>query len=78
MHWSIAEQLPETAGCRYSFIAVIVGYVTAINKKMKEMEDRESAVVLLSQPSLGLGGHEHVVNYAKEIISEDISLKLFK
>lgn len=78
MHWSIAEQLPETAGCRYSFIAVIVGYVTAINKKMKEMEDRESAVVLLSQPSLGLGGHEDVVNYAKEIISEDISLKLFK
>lgn len=78
MHWSIAEQLPETAGCRYSFIAVIMGYVTAIHKKMKEMENRENAILALSQPSLGLAGHEDVVEYAKEIISEDISLKLFK
>lgn len=78
MHWSIAEQLPETAGCRYSFIAVIVGYITAIHKKMKESESRENMVALLSQPSLGLGGHEDVVEYAKEVISEDISLKLFK
>lgn len=78
MHWSLAEQLPEIAGCRYSFVAVIVGYVTAIHRKMKEMENRENTVALLSQPSLGLGGHEDIVEYAKEIISEDISLKLFK
>lgn len=78
MHWSIAEQLPETAGCRYSFIAVIVGYVTAIHRKMKELECRENTVAILSQPSLGLGGHKDVVEYAKEIISEDVSLKLFK
>lgn len=78
MHWSIAEQLPETAGCRYSFVAVIVGYITAIHRKMKETERRETAVALLSQPSLGLGGLDNIVEYAKEIISEDISLKLFK
>lgn len=78
MHWSIAEQLPNTAGCRYSFITVIVGFVTAIHRKIKEMENRENGVLLLSQPSLGLGGHEDVVEYANKIISEDISLKLFK
>lgn len=77
MNWNLAEQLPEEAACRHTFSTVIAGYINAIYLKMKEKHEG-IVVPVLSQPSLGLGAHEDVVEYAKEIISGDLSQKLFE
>lgn len=78
MNFNLAEQLPELAGCRNSFNTVIAGYINAVYLKLKETEDRQHTVAILSQPSLGLGAHENVVGFAKKIISGEISQKLFQ
>lgn len=78
MNWNIAEQLPETAGCRNSFNTVIAGYINAIYLKLKQNDHQQNAVSVFSQPSLGLAAHEDVVEFAKEIISGEISQKLFQ
>ncbi|XP_025837463.1 DNA polymerase epsilon catalytic subunit A [Agrilus planipennis] len=76
MNWNIAEQLPETAGCRNSFKAIVAGYIHAIHLKLKETES-SNVPVTLSQPSLGLTAHKDVVEFARELISRDISQNLF-
>lgn len=78
MNWNIAEQLPESAGCRASFNTVIAGYINAIYLRLKQNERRQQIVAVLSQPSLGLAAHEDVVEFAKEIISGELSQKLFQ
>ncbi|ENN78133.1 hypothetical protein HUJ04_004474 [Dendroctonus ponderosae] len=76
-HWNIAEQLPEGADCRRSFEAVIAGYINAIYRKLKQ-RTTVTMPVILSQPSFGLANHEDVVDYAKELLSGEISQNLFK
>ncbi|XP_018571015.1 DNA polymerase epsilon catalytic subunit A [Anoplophora glabripennis] len=76
MNWNIAEQLPEAANCRNNFTIVIAGYLTAIYTHLKERE--QTSVAVLSQPSLGLGGYEDVVEYAKELLAGEISQTLFQ
>lgn len=78
MNWNLAEKLPETASCRNSFNAVIAGYINAVYTKMKETENTTIARAVLSQPSLGIGANEDVAEYAKEILSGEISQKLFQ
>lgn len=77
MNWNLAEQLPELAGCRNSFSAIIAGYINAIYTKLGQTEAVQATLVL-TQPSLGIGAHEEVVTFAKEIISGEISQNLFK
>lgn len=76
-HWNIAEQLPERGDCRRSFEAVIAGYIYAIYTKLK-LRPTVTMPVILSQPSFGLANHEDVVEYAKELLSGEISQNLFK
>ncbi|KAK4884405.1 hypothetical protein RN001_000676 [Aquatica leii] len=78
MNWNLIEQIPEEAGCRNSFNAIIAGYINAIYMKLREEERNENIIVALSQPSLGLAAHEKVAKYAKEIIEGEISQNLFK
>ncbi|XP_044265120.1 DNA polymerase epsilon catalytic subunit 1 isoform X2 [Tribolium madens] len=77
MNWNLAERLPETGGCRASFNAVIAGYINAIYTKMKQTENRIARAVL-SQPSFGIGANEDVAQYAKDILSGEITQKLFQ
>lgn len=77
MNWDLAERLPETGSCRYSFKTVIAGYINAVYSKLKQNEN-QSMVAVLSQPPLGLGAHEDVVEYAKEILSGEITQKLLQ
>lgn len=76
-HWNIAEQLPEQAACRRNFEAVIAGYIGAVYTKLKEKKT-VAVPMVLSQPSFGLASHDEVVDYAKELLSGDISQSLFK
>lgn len=78
MNWNIAEQLPEAAGCRNSFSAIIAGYINMIHLRLKQNERPQQRVAVQSQPSLGLSAYEDVVEFAKELISGEISQKLFQ
>ncbi|CAH2005328.1 unnamed protein product [Acanthoscelides obtectus] len=77
MNWNIAEILPETANCRNNFNAVIAGYINAIYTYIKKNEDRINMVVL-SQPSLGLGQYDNVTEYAKDLLADEMSQTLFR
>nr|XP_022913041.1 DNA polymerase epsilon catalytic subunit A [Onthophagus taurus] len=77
MNWNIAEQLPEVGGCRNSFNTVIAGYINAIHMKLSQIEINRHSIAL-SQPSLGLAAYDSVVEFAKEIISGEISQNLFR
>lgn len=78
MNWNLAERLPENGGCRNSFNAVIAGYINAVYIKMKQTESSTISRAVLSQPCLGIGANENVAEYAKEILSGEISQKLFQ
>ncbi|KAF5297091.1 hypothetical protein FQA39_LY02671 [Lamprigera yunnana] len=78
MNWNLIEQLPEKAGCRNSFNAIIAGYINAIYMKLREHKNNDEAVIVGTQSTLGLGAHEDVVKYAREIIVGEISQNLFK
>lgn len=78
MNWNIAEQLPEALGCRNSFNTVIAGYINAVYLKLKQIESQQSAALTLSQPNIGLTANDSVVNFAKKILSDEISQNLFQ
>lgn len=78
MNWNLADLLPENGGCRNSFNAVIAGYINAVYTKMKENENSTIARAVLSQPLLGIGANEDVAEYAKDILSGEITQKLFQ
>ncbi|KAJ8965898.1 hypothetical protein NQ314_003839 [Rhamnusium bicolor] len=78
MNWNIAEQLPEAANCRNNFNAVIAGYINAIYVRLKQCQQTTVSAAILSQPSLGLAGHEDVVEYAKDLLAGEISQTLFQ
>ncbi|XP_060536886.1 DNA polymerase epsilon catalytic subunit 1 [Cylas formicarius] len=79
MNWNIAEQLPEAANCRNNFNAVIAGYINAIYSRLKHNMSRPNvAPVVLSQPAFGLGAYESVMEYAKDLLSGEISQTLFQ
>lgn len=71
MNWSLAEQLPEIAGCRNSFKAIIAGYVNAIYFKTHKNPDR----TLLS---LTADEKQDIAEFAIDILRDDLSQKLFE
>lgn len=77
MNWNIAEQLPEAAGCRNAFNAVIAGYINAVYTRLKQVEERVVPLAL-SQPHIGLAANDDVATFAKELISGEISQNLFQ
>nr|CAH7746305.1 unnamed protein product [Callosobruchus chinensis] len=77
MNWNIAEILPESANCRSNFNAVIAGYINAIYTYIRKHEEGIN-MVILSQPSLGLGQYENVAEYAKELLAGQMSQTLFR
>lgn len=77
MNWNVAEQLPETAGCRNSFNAILASYINAVHQKLMTI-NRNQFQRALSQPNIGLKSDESVVEYAKEIISGEMSQNLFQ
>lgn len=78
MNWNIAELLPERAGCRNNFNAVIAGYINAVYTRLENADRSRVIVGALSQPSYGLATHETVMEYAKELLQGEISQTLFQ
>ncbi|EFN67414.1 DNA polymerase epsilon catalytic subunit A [Camponotus floridanus] len=85
MSWSLMECLPKESGCQASFNAVIAGYINMIYRCMIENETNNTARPRRrgSQSQsfiapLGLGALENTAEYAKKLISGEMSQKLFK
>lgn len=82
MNWSLMECLPDEVGCRSSFSTVIAGYINAVYQCMMENEANNTLRPRrrLSQSSfaLGLGALENTADYAKKLISGEMSQRLFK
>jgi hypothetical protein len=85
MNWSLEESLPKEAGCQASFKAVIAGYINAVYHCMIENEAnntirprrRHSQSQSFIAP-LGLGALENTAEFAKKLISGEMSQRLFK
>ncbi|XP_029670196.1 DNA polymerase epsilon catalytic subunit A isoform X1 [Formica exsecta] len=85
MSWSLMESLPKESGCQASFNAVIAGYINMIYRCMIENETnntgrprrRYSQSQSFIAP-LGLGALENTAEYAKKLISGEMSQRLFK
>ncbi|CAH0549983.1 unnamed protein product [Brassicogethes aeneus] len=80
MKWNIADQqLPEGAGCRNNFNAVLAGYINAIYTQLKSRHgDTTVHQALSSQPSYGLAAHDDVIEYAQNLLQGEISQTLFQ
>ncbi|XP_053980973.1 DNA polymerase epsilon catalytic subunit 1 [Hylaeus volcanicus] len=87
MKWNLMECLPKDAGCQSSFCALIAGYINAIYEFMSENEEFSSSArprrvsTSLSQSisaQLGLGSLKNTADFAKTLISGDMSQKLFQ
>lgn len=85
MNWNLVECLPKEARCQESFNAVIAGYINAVYQCMIENEAnntmrprrRHSQSQSFIAP-LGLGALENTAEFAKKLISGEMSQKLFK
>lgn len=79
------ECLPKEAGCQASFNAIIAGYINAVYQCMVENEvnntirprRRQSQSQTFTMP-LGLGALENTADFAKKLISGEMSQNLFK
>jgi len=78
------ECLPKEAGCQASFSAVVAGYINAVYQCMKNESDdtvrprrRHSQSQSFIAP-LGLGALENTAEFAKKLISGEMSQRLFK
>lgn len=85
MNWSLIECLPKESDCQASFNAVIAGYINIIYRCIIENETnntirprrRYSQSQSFIAP-LGLGALESTAEYAKKLISGEMSQRLFK
>ncbi|XP_076662564.1 DNA polymerase epsilon catalytic subunit 1 [Halictus rubicundus] len=87
MNWNLMECLPKEAACQSSFNAIIAGYINAIYQFMIENEQLNCTIqprrksISMSQSlsaQLGLGALQNTADFAKKLISGDMSQKLFQ
>nr|XP_003707004.1 PREDICTED: DNA polymerase epsilon catalytic subunit A [Megachile rotundata] len=87
MQWNLMECLPKEAACQSSFSAIIAGYINAIYQYISENEQMNTSIKprrrsnSLSQSltaQLGLGSLENTADFAKKLISGDLSQQLFQ
>lgn len=85
MNWSLRECLPKEAGCQESFNAGIAGYINAVYQHMIENETNNTTKPRRRQSQsqsfiapLGLDALENTAEFAKKLISGEMSQRLFK
>lgn len=85
MNWSLEECLPKEAGCRASFKTEIAGYISAMYRCMIENEANDTTRPRRRHNQsqsfiapLGLGALEYTAVFAKKLILEEMSRRLFK
>ncbi|KAK9501199.1 hypothetical protein O3M35_002270 [Rhynocoris fuscipes] len=84
MNWNLSEFLPEEYNVQGHFLTIIASYMSAIFQHIVQTEPTlgtpRRPAFSSSQLTLptGLGGLASTVDYAKNLISGDLSQKLFK
>jgi hypothetical protein len=83
MNWNISEYLPNVCHARKHFEETIALYMSAIYKHMKSIDSltmkriSESLSQVTQSNMLGVASCESVAEYAKTIISEELTTRLF-
>ncbi|XP_065339696.1 DNA polymerase epsilon catalytic subunit 1 [Cloeon dipterum] len=84
MEWSLAMGLPNEAGCRENFNALVAGYVSATFMKLLEaqvsrvgQEDTPVRKRTMSQATPLGSVQQSAADYAKSLISGDLGQKLY-
>ncbi|XP_029052112.1 DNA polymerase epsilon catalytic subunit 1 isoform X1 [Osmia bicornis bicornis] len=87
MQWNLMECLPKEASCESTFSAIIAGYINAIYQYIFENEQMNTSIKPNRRSNsqnqslsgqLGLGSLENTANFAKKLISGDLSQQLFQ
>lgn len=88
MNWNLTEYLPKVARCKQYFETIIVAFIVNVNNHMQEMipdgstprirQRRSSLSQQQLTPHFGVGVSEDASEYAKKLLSGDISRKLFE
>lgn len=83
MNWNISEFLPNVCHARQNFEEIIAIYMSAIYKHMRSIDSvtlkriSESLSQVTQSNMLGVAACESVAEYAKTIIAEELTTKLF-
>ncbi|XP_033227375.1 DNA polymerase epsilon catalytic subunit A isoform X2 [Belonocnema kinseyi] len=89
MNWNLMEYLPKESGCQATFSAIIAGYISAIYQHVNEYEPsgnatprprqrRSSCASQSLTQRLGLADLENTAEFAKSLITGEMSQKLFQ
>lgn len=83
MNWNISEFLPDVCHSRKCFEETIAIYMSAIYKHMRSIDSTtkkqisESLSQITQSNLLGVASCESTAEYAKTIISEELTTRLF-
>ncbi|XP_014243351.1 DNA polymerase epsilon catalytic subunit A [Cimex lectularius] len=86
MNWNLSEYLPEEAGVQSHFTTIVAGYISAVYQYMNTSEPVSATPKRVSALSsqmatqaipLGVGAHLSTAEFAKALISGDMTQKLF-
>ena len=86
MNWNVVEHLQNVGGCREYFSTIVAGYISAIYQHLKQVDQPQTPVRqrrLGSQsqvctPPVGIGRFTTTADYAKQLITGEMSQKLYK
>ena len=88
MNWNLMKALPKEASCQESFSAIIAGYIITIYQYINESQPasatprrrkrRDSALSQTISTDFGVGTNEDIAQFAKKLISGQMSQKLFQ
>lgn len=83
MNWNISEFLPNVCHSRKHFEQTIAVYMSAIYKHMRSIDSvtlkniSESLSQVTQSNMLGVASCESTAQYAKTVISDDLTTRLF-
>jgi len=83
MNWNISEFLPNVCHARKHFEETIAVYMSAIYKHMRSIDSvtlkriSESLSQITQSNMLGVASCESVAEYAKTVISDELTTRLF-
>jgi len=83
MNWNISEFLPNVCHAREHFEEIIVIYMSAVYKYMRSIDSvaqkriSESLLQVTQSNMLGVASCENVAKYAKTVIADELTNRLF-
>lgn len=86
MNWNLASYLPKEVACQSTFNAIIAGYISATYQHICKNEETSDNLLHKKRTDysqdfiapLGLGALGNTADFAKKLISGEMSQKLFQ